>query len=199
VLPDQVHTITMLAHDPDAVESFVESVRGALPAESLVQPWWESSPQTAQMLSMQTAAKVIMLGIVFTVAGFGVINTMMMSVFERTTELGVLRALGMRRGRLVAMVVLESLFLAGLAATAGLILGGALDAYLVIYGLDFSSTVEEGFSFAGVQIDPVMHGAVAWDSIALTLASVLLVSVVASLWPAWRAANLRPVEAIRSE
>jgi len=150
-------------------------------------------------MGMRDVTAFFFLGIVFAVAAFGVINTMMMSVFERTRELGVLRALGLRPNRLVRLVVIESFFLAAIAATIGLSVGGLLDWYLVVYGLDFSGSLPEGFSYEGVMLDPVMKGEVRAWPIAATVVSVFGVSMLASLWPAWRAAKVQPVEAIRSE
>lgn len=199
VLPDQVHQLTVNVRDSAAIASAAEQVRARVGEGPHTQPWWEASPQTYEMIEMSSASKFIILGIVFTVAAFGVVNTMTMSVFERTRELGVLRAIGMRPGRLVALVVLESLQLSLIAVVGALILGGFFDWYLVVYGLDFSASLEEGFSFSGVTIDPVMRGQVRAEGIALTLGSLVLVGMLASLWPAWRAARLQPVEAIRTE
>ena len=132
---------------------------------------------------MQDLAAFITLGIVFMVAGFGVVNTMMMSVFERTREFGVLRAIGIRPGRLVAMVVIEGMLLAIVAGTIGLTLGGLLDAYLITYGLDLSADTPEGFEFAGVVFEPILYGAFRIEPVIATLA----------------AARLNPVDAIREE
>jgi len=164
-----------------------------------VQTWWEASPSTAEMMGMRDASVFIMLGVVFTVAAFGVINTMLMSVFERTREMGVLRALGLRPGKLVWLVVLESFFLAALASTIGLIMGGLLDWYLVAHGLDFSSSLPDGFSFEGITLDPVMRGEVRPLGVIGPVLAVFFVSILASRWPAWRAARLQPVTAIRAE
>lgn len=198
VLDEQVHEIAVLAGDVEAIEATAEAVDAALD-EPLVQTWWEASPSAKQMLDSSDASKVVLLGVVFLVAAFGVVNTMTMSVFERTRELGVLRAIGMRPGRLVLLVVLESLQLSMLAAGCALVLGGLGDAWLVVYGLDFSGSLEEGFAFSGVTIDPVMRGVVRADGIVLTLSAILTVGVLSSLWPAWRASRLSPVDAIRTE
>ncbi len=200
VLPDQVHQITLLTDDPDRIEGYADTVRDEIGADTVeVEPWWVASPQTAQLMDLRDAGALIVLGIVFGAAAFGVLNTMMMSVFERTQELGVLRALGLKGGRLVALVMVESAFLALVACGIGLVLGGALDWYIVTYGFDMSGAAEDGFSFNGVMLDPVIHGEVRVDSIVLVLVAVLVVSIAASVWPAWRAASLRPVEAIRAE
>ncbi|MBT3218551.1 MAG: ABC transporter permease [Proteobacteria bacterium] len=199
-LIDQAHSITLVTSHSDQVEAYAGEVKSAISNDNVeVQAWWEASPQTAELMSMRDATTFFMLAIVFGVAAFGVINTMMMSVFERTREMGVLRALGLRPGKLVWLVILESFFLAAVAATIGLVLGGLLDWYLVVHGLDFTSSTPDGFSFEGVMLDPVMKGSVrAWPIIA-TVISVFFVSILASLWPAWRAAHLQPVEAIRTE
>lgn len=200
VLPDQAHGIQLLTTDADAVPDYAARVREAVGDERRhVQAWWEVSPQTAEMMEMRDASAVIVLGLVFVVAAFGIANTMMMSVFERTRELGVLKAIGLRPGRMVLLIVIESVFLAAVAAAIGLVLGGAIDLYLVTKGMIFSASAEEGMSFLGVTFDPVIKGEVRADGVITTVVALFLVTVLASLWPAARAARLRPVEAIRSE
>jgi ABC-type lipoprotein release transport system permease subunit len=199
-LEDQAHGLTLLTDHAEHVEAYAVAVREAVAAEGIeVQAWFEADPQTAEMMGMRDFTAFFMLGIVFTVAAFGVINTMLMSVYERTRELGVLRALGLRPGKLIVLVMLESFFLAALASSMGLILGGLLDWYLVAHGLDFSSAAPDGFSFEGIMLDPVMMGEVNAFPIVLTVSAVFFVSVLASLWPAWRAARLQPVTAIRAD
>jgi len=200
VLYDGAHGITVLTDHADNVESYSTALGAAVATGVVqVQPWWEASPKTAQMMGMRDFTAYFLLGIVFAVAAFGVVNTMMMSVYERTRELGVLRALGLSKGKLVWLVVLESFFLACLAATIGLALGGLLDWYVVVYGIDFSGSMPDGFSWEGVMLDPVMRGTVRPQGIVLTVLAVFVVSILASLWPAWRATRLQPVTAIRED
>ncbi|MEM6931214.1 MAG: FtsX-like permease family protein, partial [Myxococcota bacterium] len=200
VLPDQIHQVTALSSDIDGIEAYAERIGAVVDTEvTEVQPWWAASPQTAQLMAARDVSTYVLLGIVFGAAAFGVLNTMIMSVFERTRELGVLRALGIRAGRLVALIVIESMFLAGLASSIGLVLGLLLDGYVASVGLDMGTGGGEGFSFSGVTLDPVIKGIVTVRPIVEIVVAVFVVSVVASLWPALRAANLRPVEAIRSE
>jgi len=198
-LPDQIHQVTLLGNDKDDLDALADEVSVAVGEEKLVQTWKEASPQTAQLLGMQDIAAFITLGIVFMVAGFGVVNTMMMSVFERTREFGVLRALGIRPGRLVAMVVIEGMLLAIVAGSTGLAIGGLLDAYLIAYGLDLSADTPEGFEFAGVVFEPILYGAFRIEPVIATMMAVVIVSMIASLLPAARAARLNPVDAIRED
>jgi ABC-type lipoprotein release transport system permease subunit len=199
VLPDQVHQITVLGDDATDLPPLRDAVRGLIPKDSEVLTWDEASPQTAQLIGMQTFASGIVLGIVFAVASFGVLNTMMMSVFERTRELGVLMAIGLRPGRLIAMVIAESICLSAVAGGLGLVLGGLLDVYIVTVGIDMSAGSTQGFTFAGVTMDPVMRGRVEPSGILLVMVSLVVVSVLASLWPAWRASRLIPVHALRAD
>ncbi len=200
VLHDQTHGITVLTEGADHVESYTLTLREAVGTETVqVQSWWEASPATAKMLGLSDSMAYVMLLIVFAVAAFGVVNTMMMSVFERTREMGVLRALGLRKGKLVWLVVFESFFLAALAASIGLVMGGLLDWYQVVYGLDFSSSMPDGYSWEGVVIDPVMKGTLTVNGVVLPALAVFVVSILSSLWPAWRATRLQPVTAIREE
>src|SRR5690606_41951225 len=172
----RVHEIALLTRNVDRIEATAEQLRTRM-TEAQVQTWWESAPSAKQMLDSSDASKVVLLGVVFLVAAFGVVNTMTMSVFERTRELGVLRAIGMRPGRLVLLVVLESLQLSMLAAGCALVLGGLGDAWLAGYGLAFSGSLGEGFAFSGATIDPVMRGVVRADGIVLTLSAILTVGV----------------------
>lgn len=200
VLPDQVHSVTVLTTDASDVEPAVVALRGEVAGDAVqVLTWWEASPQAAQMMSMRDFSVGMVLTIVFGAAGFGVLNTMMMSVFERTRELGVLKALGLRPARMVALVLVESVLLAGLAGVIGLALGGLLDLYLVRVGIDLSASAKDGLSFAGVVLDPVVRGRVEWTGVVVVVAALVIVCVLSSVWPAVRAARLDPVESLRAE
>ncbi|RME28496.1 MAG: ABC transporter permease [Deltaproteobacteria bacterium] len=209
VLPDQVHEIAVLTDSRDSrvgderVVAVVERLKQAVGADGdpplSVRPWWEVSPQTASMLATSDSSAWIMLVIVFFVAGLGILNTMLMSVFERTRELGVMKALGARPGRIVRLVLWESLLLGMLACAGGLALGGVLDWLLVEYGLALTSSSGERLSTGGVLFDPRIYGVVRADRIVVTVLTLLAVAVLAALWPAVRAARLRPVAAMRDE
>ncbi|MCB9781051.1 MAG: ABC transporter permease [Alphaproteobacteria bacterium] len=205
VLPDQVHQITILAptseariNDPDVLAA-AAAVRGVVgDSDDLeILTWWEASPQTAEMMGMSDASAGIMLVIVFGVAGLGILNTMLMSVFERTKELGVMKALGTRPWAIVQLVLWESLLLGAMAAVGGLALGGVLDWLLVTQGLSLTTGDGEQLSSMGVLFDPVIYGVVKPERIVTTVVSLLVVAVLAALWPALRAARLEPVQAMQ--
>lgn len=209
VLDDQVHEITVLSDSLDSrlgdelVVEVTDEVRQAVDvgdgAPLSVRSWWEVSPATAEMMATSDASAWITLVIVFFVAGLGILNTMLMSVFERTKELGVMKALGTRPGKVVQLVLWESLLLGLLACVGGLALGGVLDWMLVEYGMTLTTSGGERLSTGGVLFDPRIYGVVRADRIVVTILSLLGVAVVAALWPALRAARLRPVAAMRDD
>ncbi len=182
----------------DTVEEGIEPHRTPLDPEATVvaRSWRSLNPIIAQYQSMSTVWMAIMVGLILATAAMGAMNTMLMSVMERTRELGILMAVGMKPRHVVVVVVAESVALAGIAILAGLALGGALSWHAVEVGLDFSTSYGE-MDFAGVTMQPSFHGA--WAAVAFWMPAALLmvVTLLASFLPAVRAARLRPVDAMR--
>lgn len=196
-MDDRIHEVLVVGDDVKQSAALGVAV-SALAAgdDALVRTWDTVSPQAAQMVTLQEVSAIIVLGIVLTVAALGVLNTMLMSVFERVREFGVLRALGLAPRQLMRLVITETLLLATLATAIGLALGGLLDAYLVYVGVDFSVD-GKGLNYMGVTLDPVIRGMVRPKGIVLTVVTVYIVTLLAAIWPAVRAARLEPVEAMR--
>ncbi|MGI5861439.1 MAG: ABC transporter permease [Myxococcales bacterium] len=199
VLDGRVHEVAVLAKALDGAAPLAAGAKRALDGRGLlVRTWAQVNPEVAKMLELQSVSAWIILFFVFSVASLGVLNTMLMSVLERTKELGVLRALGLRPRQVVALVLCESLLLASVAAVGGTALGLLADGYLVIYGLDLTRFIGD-FSFGGIAFSPVLRGEVQIGRIGATLVGLFAVTLVASVWPALRAGRLQPVEAMRQE
>jgi ABC-type lipoprotein release transport system permease subunit len=196
VLPGQLHEVLLTARDTGEIDAVSVAV-DALREGDLVRTWYDASPQTADLMAMQDASAGIMFAIIFAVASLGVLNTMLMAVFERTRELGVMRAIGLKRRQLMALVLTESALLGVMSVTGGVVVGGLLDLYLVLVGVDFSTGSGQGVSSMGVTLDPIIFGVVRAGPVVAIAVMVLLVCVLAAVWPAMRAARLEPVEAMR--
>ena len=110
-------------------------------------------------------------------------NTMGMSVFERTREIGVLRALGWRRGRVLGMILRESLALSLVGSGMGLV------AAIVVVWLLNLNPLMAGFIKARFGVDLFLQ----------TLVTSVVLGAIGGIYPAWRASRLRPVEALRYE
>jgi len=126
---------------------------------------------------------IIMITLIALVVGvLGVLNTMMMSVSERTREIGMLRALGWSKGRVVRTIIIESVLLS--------VFGGAFGLLLGVLGTEaLLSAFEDAFLVSNYEFATFVKGALV----------ALVVGVLAALYPALRAASLKPVEALRYE
>lgn len=191
-----VHEIAVVAPDPELAGPLAAAI-AALPAAEglLVRPWSDVRPMLKRMLDLNDASVWLLLIIIFVVAALGVLNTMLMAVFERTRELGVLMALGLRPGQVRRLIVVETVFLTLLGGAAGTAIGLALDAYLLVWGWDLRS-ITGGFSVAGVTVDPVLHAAIEVRGVVVPLLAISVVTFLASFYPAHRAAKLSPTQAM---
>jgi ABC-type lipoprotein release transport system permease subunit len=123
---------------------------------------------------------------------FGLVNTLMMAVFERIREIGLMQALGMKPSAILYQVLLESLMLLTLGLVAGNIL--AIATILPIHdGIDISA-VAKGMEMMGAS--SVLQPALKINDLVTANVVVIVLGIVTSLLPAWRASQYRPVEAI---
>jgi ABC-type lipoprotein release transport system permease subunit len=193
VLDGRVHEIALTSHgrlSPDAVVATVRPAAGN--AEVLT--WKEIQPGPAQMLDAFSAVMGI-LGLIFGLtAGSGVMNSMLMSTFDRLREFGVIKALGGTPLRIVRDVVSEAAVMGVVFGTAGAFLGYGATVYLERHGINLGTG--DQLMLSGVAFDPVWR---ATPSQQVTLGAILLmvtVSIVAALYPAVKAARLDPVVAM---
>jgi ABC-type lipoprotein release transport system permease subunit len=201
-MPDEAHEIVIHARDPARARE-VAARAAALPelrgAEVL--DWRTLSPEMVSLLQIVNVAWVLVLVLVFVAAAAGVANTMLMATFERTRELGMLLALGTRPGRIVRMIVAESLALGVVGALFGTALGGALVAITHRTGIDYATLTGGGpseLSFAGLRWSLRLYPSLAFADVARVMSAVVATSLLASVWPAARASRLQPAAALRA-
>ena len=130
---------------------------------------------------------LIVLGITATV----IINTLVMSVFERTREIGILAAMGMRGGRIMAMFFAESSLLAVGGIAMGVVLGSLLSAYVQRYGFFIGD-----FGITGVLIGERVYPYLTLNDIVTLTIMAFVITLLAALYPAWLAAKMEPAEAL---
>jgi putative ABC transport system permease protein len=126
------------------------------------------------------------------IAAFGVLNTALMSVFERTREIGTMRAVGSRRSRVVLLFLLEGLFLGVAGAVGGGLTGAALVHWFSRHGIPAFSEAQR-YSYGGDALYPTL----AWPDLVSVPALMIGVTVLAALGPALMAARMPPADALR--
>jgi ABC-type lipoprotein release transport system permease subunit len=200
-MPDEAHEVMVYARDPAGAKLLASRLQ-ALPslAGTEVLDWQTIAPEMLSLIEIIEVAGVFALVLVFVAAAAGVANTMLMATFERTHELGMLLALGASPGRIVRMILAESVALGLVGATAGGALGILVVALTHESGLDFAALTGGGpseLSFAGLTWSLRFYPTLApWD-VGRTILAVVVTSLIASAWPAFRAARLEPARALR--
>ncbi len=190
-LDGHVTEVAAMAADRERLDAPLMRLRAAAPGLD-VQPWTVLEPLLVLTRKITDVILIIWYAIVFAAMSFGLINTLLMAVFERTREFGLFQSLGMRPAHILGQVLVESLILLVLALAAGNLLAAAT-VYALRDGIDLSA-VAEGMELVGVA--PVIYPAwSAGDMLAANLL-VFVLGLAASLYPAWRAARHVPVEAI---
>ncbi len=190
---DMAHEIAVFIDDIDNLERIKNSLQSQH-SDLEVATYGEISPDV-QLYETQSSSTMYVLTVIFMLALiFGIINTMLMAVLERVRELGMLMAVGMNKMRIFGMIVLETILLAIIGAPVGLLLGFLTVNYFSKRGIDLSafSAGMQQFGMAEMVYPKVDAGSYIFLAVAVGITAVL-----ASIYPAFRAIRLRPVEAIR--
>ena len=163
--------------------------------EDKVEDWAEISPYLRLMSGYMDMMMGLFMIIILGALGFGIVNTMLMVVLERTKELGMLMAIGMTRRRVFLMIMYETIFLAMIGAVVGEILSVICIYYFGQNGIDLSNYAEgmEAVGYSAMtypMLEPYRY-------LQITLL-VVITALLASIYPAIKALKLHPAEAIRT-
>jgi len=186
-----VSEISLLGHDYRHIDGLASEVR-AVAGDAQTSTWMQLDPYMASMLDVMDGFILVWFSIIFLALSFGLINTLLMAVFERTREIGLIQALGMPPGNILFMVLVESVIMLLIGLLAGNLLSW-LTILPIRDGIDISA-VAQGLEWAGMS--SILLPAVKVSDVLLANAIVLVLGVAASLFPAWRASRKVPVEAI---
>jgi ABC-type lipoprotein release transport system permease subunit len=193
-----VSHVAVFARDTRELPELGKRLASAFPADRYeLLTWPELVPDLVQFLDMNDAGDWIQNGLLLIVVAFGLLNTVLMSVFERVREFGVLRALGMRPRTVFGLVVLESLLLSLLGIAAGFAIGVPLVMFLSHHPIPLTGeSVRQAIAVYG--IEPVIQFALARTELVALPLVLLAVGLVAAVIPAVRASRGRPVDALRA-
>jgi len=157
-----------------------------------VKPWTELDTYLGLMLGVMDGFVLVWVIVIFLALSFGLVNTLMMAVFERVREFGLMQALGMKPSAIRYQVLLESLMLLTLGLIAGNLLA-LVSIWPIREGIDLTA-VAEGMEMMGAT--SVLYPALKMNDIILANVVVIILGILTSLLPAWRASQYSPVEAI---
>lgn len=190
-----IHEIALMLDDISDAGKVRDKLSG-VSQENTVTIWKELVPDAAWMKDFMLMYYFIVIGIIMLALAFGIINTMLMAILERTKELGMLMAIGMNRKRIFSMIMLETLFLTLVGAIAGILAGWGMIQLLGKTGIRFSGW-SEGFEAIGYSA--TVYPFITFDFFLSVIVLVASTAILASLWPARKALKLNPAETLRTE
>lgn len=194
-LGDAVSTIDVRLKDREQLAAATAVLNRELAQTPyVVVSWRELLPEVSQIIDYVRMNLNLVIGIVFFVVAMGVMNTLLMSVMERTHEFGIMMALGTRPSQIVRLVLYESIVLAAAGSVAGYLLGAMLVQYLALRGIDLSAYTNALQTIPG--LTGVIYPRLQNSHLLVPLLLLLGISAIAAFYPGWRAAQLKPVEAL---
>ncbi len=156
--------------------------------------WEEMIPLIAQMIRLQDLIVMVILFIILVIVTAGILNTLLMSIVERTREFGLLMALGARPVSVVGLVLTEAVLLSLLGSLCGIALGTVLSLFWGNVGINLTHFME---TFTNFLVGSHVYPALDPGSLVLFPLIVLVSNGLVSLYPSWRASRMEPVEAMR--
>lgn len=192
-LEDQFSEIAVLLKSNDLLASGQSSLQQKFPALE-VKNWMEISPELGMTESVSDQLVVVFMSIILLALSFGIINTMLMAVLERTREIGMLLALGMNRAKVFGMIMMETFFLIFAGCPPGILLAFASIAIAHHTGVRLQSFSNIGSNFG---FSDVIYPSLEAKQFYTILLLVIITAVISALFPAQRALRLNPSESLR--
>ena len=191
-IDNSISEIAITGDDYRHVDQWYPHIRQAAGRDVETLPWYEVDTYLGSMLAMMDGFVLVWIIIVFLALSFGLVNTLVMAVFERVREIGLMQALGMRPSTILYQILMESLLL----LLIGLVLGNVIAVVTVIPlqdGIDIS-VVAEGMEMMGTS--SVLYPALKTNDMIMANVIVIVLGLFTSILPAWRAASYDPIEAL---
>ena len=163
--------------------------------KNLVRTYREIAPEFDMIEEGSAISKQVITVIVMLALLFGIINTMLMAVLERTKEIGMLRAIGMFKRKIFLMIVLETFMISLVSAPVGLTAGFLTNRYFErTGGMDLSQYAGALEQYGG---DAIFYPELGQSTYLLLMLVVMMTALIGAIYPAIKAVNLEPLEAIR--
>jgi putative ABC transport system permease protein len=180
-----------------ATESLDEaaSIVTSLAPDDETMTWRQLAPALSQLLESSDVSLYFMYIIAYAAIGMVTLNAMLMAVFERIREFGIMKAVGVSPFQITGMIFLESLFQTALASFIGIAVGLPASLYLRDHGIDLTQ-FGEGIAISGVAMDPIWSTIVTANTVIMPIVFMAAIVALAVIYPGFKAAMVRPVKAI---
>jgi ABC-type lipoprotein release transport system permease subunit len=196
-LRGQETEIAIIMEDIGQENALIDSVAPQFPNHE-VDSIYTLRPEFAEALTMDRIFGFLFGGILLLMGAIGILNLMLMAVFERAREMGVLAAMGMKGRQIMALFVLEGAFIGLIGAVIGCFTSWLLVLWIGQNGIDFSSYFTDLDSAGEIYalMGTVLYPAIATSTIIIYGLAAVIIAGLAALIPAWQAAHREPAESL---
>ncbi|MGB0403964.1 MAG: ABC transporter permease [Salibacteraceae bacterium] len=188
-----IHEIAAMLNDAEKLPILIDGIKNNYPKVK-VRDWGELLPTVKMYSGFIDQFNFILLSIILIALIFGIINTMLMVIMERTHEIGMLRAVGMSKVRVASMIILETVLLSLVGGIIGCILSFVIIGWVGDVGIDLSAQMS-GIEDLGWS--PIIYPEVEYSFYFQITIAVTITAIIAAYFPAKRAIKLNPATAIR--
>ncbi len=190
-----VTEIDIKLKDPARIEEFRDMLAKDIKGVEIA-TWKDLSADVIAIAQAKRGGTSVLLFSVFIIALIGISNTILLAAFERTREIGMMAAMGMRRGQIVRLFVLEGAMIGVLGSITGCLLGILLNIPLVKYGINWGILMRD-IGDVGYRITGASRGVWNINMIVLAFVAGIVISALTSIYPARVASKMEPTEALR--
>lgn len=198
-MKDAVNTIEIFTADPQKTPEYMRAIAEKMPPDMMVYDWRESNGSFFNALQVERNVMFLILTLIILVAAFNIVSSMIMLVKDKGRDIAILRTMGASRRSMLKIFILTGGMIGVAGTVAGTILGVgfALNIESIRQALQ-NLTGTELFS-AEIYFLTKLPAEINWSEVISVVVMALSISLLATLYPAWRAAKLDPVEALRYE
>ena len=194
---NRLTAISMMINKSTSVEKLKYMVEKQIDTEQYeVMNWKEMMPEMDQFIEADSIGHFIIIGVLYLIISFGLFGTLLMMIFERTREFGILIAIGMKKQLLALILLLESLLISIIGCLAGVLCGILTVNWFKNHPIYFTGELKELYEYYG--IEPIIFFSVSEKIFIIQTLIVLTLAVLLALYPGFKLMKLKPIEAINS-
>lgn len=192
-IPKEINEIAIVLNTNNSLDEFQKKIQTNFPKIE-VKNWKEIAPELGLTVTVGNQMAYIFMGIILFALAFGIINTMMMSILERTREIGMLLALGMNRSKIFSMILIETFLLVLVGCPFGILLAFITIGITNKTGINFSKFSEVYSSFG---YNPIIYPSLTLKQFGIIMLLIVFTALFSAIFPARKALKINPAESLK--
>jgi len=193
--PDRYTSLILMIENPNDLSVVDNKLKSIIQEPLTVMNWAEMQPELVQMIDSDRAGGVIMIGVLYIVIGFGIFGTLMMLMAERKREFGVMVAVGMRKMKLLTIVLYETLFMGLIGILSGFVFSFPIISFMSYNPVPLGGDAAQWMIDMG--IEPVLAFSMMPDVFSRQAIVIFIMVMIVALYPITFIKNLKVISALR--